>query len=161
MTSTTPDENATPLQRIERLMPRAGVSVQLVSAACMWLIGSSILLVRGIGYVATGYWHAWALAIGLAAGVIKSHLLLERVAAKAVVRIRERGRASILGFFSLRSWALIAVMMGGGITLRRLVVNPTGFGLATMGAVYVGVGTALLLADRVFWHAVFPSPKQI
>lgn len=151
--------STTPLQRLERLMPRTGTQVQLYSAAIIWLIGSSILLVRGIGYVSVSYWHAWVVAIGLALGVLKSHLLLERVATKAVSRIRERGRASFLGFYSLRSWALIALMMGGGITLRQIVAYPSPVGAGIMGAIYVGIGTALFLADRVFWHAIFRRPK--
>jgi hypothetical protein len=93
------------------------------------------------------------LAIGLALGVMKARLLLDGVATKAVARIRNRGRAHFFGFFSARSWLLVAVMMGGGMLLRRLVVHPDVIGAGIMGAVYIGVGSALLLADRVFWHA--------
>jgi len=131
------------------------VRIQLVAAASMWLIGSSILLIRGVGYIQGRYWHAWILALGLALGVLKARLLLDRVATKAVLRIQGRADASVLGFFSAKSWALIAVMMGSGITLRHLVVNPNQIGAGIMGAIYVGVGTALLLADRVFWRALF------
>lgn len=136
-------------------MPRAGVRVQLVAASLMWLIGSSILLVRGVGYASDSHWLAWSLALGVAIGVLKSRVLLDGVAIKAVERIRVRGHAGFLGFFSVKSWALIALMMGGGVTLRHLIVNPGIIGAGVMGALYVGVGTALLVADRVFWHAVF------
>ena len=139
---------------LDSLHPRASVRVQFIAAALMWLIGSSILLVRGVGYVHDRYWHAWALAIGLALGVFKSRVLLDQVARKAVARIRNRGTAGFLGFFSIRSWALIALMMGGGITLRHLVVSPGVIGAGIMGAIYIGVGTALLLADRIFWEAI-------
>ncbi|MBU4556354.1 MAG: hypothetical protein KJ747_05740 [Actinobacteria bacterium] len=139
---------------LDSLHPRASVRVQFIAAALMWLIGSSILLVRGVGYVQDRYWHAWALAIGLALGVFKSRVLLDQVARKAVARIRNRGTAGFLGFFSIRSWALIALMMGGGITLRHLVVAPGVIGAGIMGAIYIGVGTALLLADRIFWEAI-------
>lgn len=133
--------------------PPAAERTQLVSAAAMWLIGASILLVRGTAYLSDRYWHAWVLAIGLALGVMKARLLLDGVATKAVARIRNRGRAHFFGFFSARSWLLVAVMMGGGMLLRRLVVHPDVIGAGIMGAVYIGVGSALLLADRVFWHA--------
>lgn len=136
-----------------------GVRTQLVTAAMMWLIGASILLVRGLGYIEGRSWHAWALAVGLALGVLKSRYLLERVAASAVARIRTRGRAFFLSFFSLRSWALVAVMMGGGIAIRQLVVAPGQIGAGILGAVYIGVGTALVLADRVFWHAAFRKER--
>ena len=143
----------------------ASVRTQLIGAAVLWLIGASILLVRGVGYVHGGSWPAWVLAIGLVLGVLKARVLLDGVATKAVARIRHRGRASFFGFFSARSWALVAVMMGGGILLRRLVVHPGVIGAGILGAVYIGVGTALLMADRIFWLAVFrpaavPDPED-
>lgn len=156
---TTPQRDNHSPSRTNRLGLRTGTRAQLLSAACMWLIGSSVLLVRGVVYVSTGYWHAWALAIGLALGVIKSRILLEGVATKAVARIRDRGRAFFLSFFSLRSWALVAVMMGGGITLRHAFPNPGATAVGVLGAIYIGVGTALLLADRVFWHAALRRPR--
>jgi len=126
----------------------------------MWLIGASILLIRGVSYVSVSYWHAWALAIGLALGVIKARLLLDRTARKAVVRIQQRANASVFGFFSAKSWMLIALMMGGGIALRTIFVHPGQIGAGILGAIYVGVGTALLLADRLFWMALFSNPVQ-
>jgi hypothetical protein len=96
---------------------------------------------------------AWVPAVGLVLGVLKSRLLLERVASKALERIRARGRASFLGFYSPKSWALIALMIGGGIALRHAVASPGPLAASIMGAVYIGIGTALLLADRVYWHA--------
>jgi hypothetical protein len=88
-------ESATASSRslIERLSPRAGVRVQLVAAAFVWLVGASILMFRGVGYVHDRYWHSWALAIALVIGVVKSRYLLDRVASKAILRIRTRGRA--------------------------------------------------------------------
>lgn len=146
---------------IRRLLnPRAGVRVQLVAASMMWLVGASILLVRGAGYVYDRYWHAWVLGLGLALGALKARVLLDRVARSAVARIYARGDAGVLGFFSLRSWALVAVMMGGGIALRQIIVHPGVIGAGIMGAIYIGVGTALLLADRIFWRAaVSPLPR--
>jgi len=34
-------------------------------------------------------------------------------------------------------------------------VHPGQIGAGIMGAIYVGIGAALLLADRVFWRALF------
>jgi len=143
------------------LSPPASERAQMLAAALMWLIGASILLVRGVGYLQDRYWHAWALAAGLTLGVLKSRVLLDRVARNAVERIRLRGRAHFFGFFSLKSWALIVVMMGGGILLRRIVVHPDLIGAGIMGAIYIGVGTALALADRVFWRAFWGRPEPV
>jgi len=149
----------------QRTFLQASVRTQLIGAAVLWLIGASILLVRGVSYVQGRSWHVWVLAIGLVLGVLKARVLLDGVATRAVARIRHRGRASFFGFFSARSWALVALMMGGGILLRSLVVHPGAVGAGILGALYIGVGTALLLADRIFWLAVLrpaavPEPEM-
>lgn len=143
-----------PSPGLSSFFPRASTRVQLVSAALMWAIGAAILITRGATYLQDRYWHSWALAAALVLGVLKSRYLLDSVARKAIARIRARGRASYFGFFSWRSWLLIAVMMGGGMILRRIVVSPGVIGAGIMGALYIGIGTALLIADRIFWTAV-------
>lgn len=144
--------------RTSRLWPAAEVRTQLLGGALMWFVGASILLVRGMLYIQGRSWHAWVLAIGLVLGVIKSRYILEGVAHKAVARIHERGRAWFFGFFSGKGWLLIALMMGSGMALRRIVVHPGQIGAGILGAIYIGVGTALVLADRVFWHAAVRDP---
>lgn len=140
---------------LSRLTPKAGVRAQLVAAALMWLVGACILLIRGVGYLDGRSWHAWLLGVAFVLGVLKSRYLLDNVASKAVTRIRTRGHACFFGFFSVKSWALVALMMGLGMFLRRTIVAPGVIGAGIMGAFYIGIGTALVLADRVFWHAVF------
>lgn len=125
----------------------------------MWAIGASILIVRGVGYLSDRYWHAWALAAALAIGVLKSRYMLDSVARKAVERIYARGRACFFGFFSVRAWGFVALMMGAGMLLRRLVVHPDVIGAGIMGAIYIGIGMALALADRIFWKAALSPVK--
>lgn len=146
-------DNAGASRRRCPVTPRAGVRTQLFAAASMWAVGASILLVRGVGYLSDRKWHALALAAGLVLADVKARYLLDRVAAKAVARIRARGRACFFGFFSLRSWALVALMMGTGMILRRTIVHPGVIGAGIMGALYIGVGAALAIADRFFWKA--------
>ena len=141
-----------------RLRPRMSPRAQLVAAALMWLIGSAILLVRGVGYIVGHSWIAAVLAVGLVLGALKARYVLERTAAKAVRRIREQGHAFVLAFFSWKAWLFITLMMGSGMALRRIVATTSDVGAAVMGVVYVGVGTALLLGDRVYWHAAFRRP---
>jgi hypothetical protein len=145
---------------LQRLCPRAGVRAQLVSAAAMWAIGASILIVRGVYYVHDRHWHAWALAAAFATAIAvpKSRYVLDRTAARAVARIRARGRACWFGFFSWKSWLLVALMMGAGMTLRRLVVAPGEVGAGIMGALYIGIGAALAITVRVFWLAALEKP---
>jgi len=150
---------------VDRLTPRASAQVQLFAAAVVWAIGAGILLVRGVIYVHDRSWHAWVLGATLAViiAVPKSRYVLDKVARKAVKRIRERDHACFFGFFSWRSWLFVGVMMGGGIVIRNTFVQPGLVGAGILGALYVGIGSALLVADRVFWHAALQSvgaPKE-
>jgi hypothetical protein len=145
-----------------RLTPRAGILPQLIAAAVLWGVGTSILLVRGVFYLVAkeevdrlGFWVA---ALGLAAvaiGLVKARLILIRYAQKSVRRIRARGHACFFGFFAPSSWLFIIVMMGGGMMLRRTPLVDYWWGRTFLGILYVAVGTALLIADVVFWRAVF------
>lgn len=138
---------------VYRLTPRASARVQLLLAAIVWLVGATILGVRGAGYLLQAHWAAWLLALGLVIGIAKGHLILDRVARKAVARIRERDRNGCLfGFFSWKSWLFIFVMMGGGIMLRN-----SGAPAEFLGVLYAAVATALVYADRIYWRAVMAA----
>lgn len=144
---------------LDRLTPRAGVRIQLFAAAVVWAVGAGILLVRGVIYVHDRSWHAWVLGATLAViiAVPKTRYVLDKVATKAVARIRARGHACFFGFFSWKSWLFVGVMMGGGIIIRNTFVRPDLIGAGILGALYVGIGSALLVADRAFWHAAFEA----
>jgi hypothetical protein len=142
-------------RRLLALEPKVSVRIQLFAASMMWLIGASILLLRGYAYVHDRHWHAWALGAGLLIGAVKSHSILDMSANKAVARILGRGTSGFFGFLSVNSWVFIAVMMGGGIILRRIVVHPGVVGAGILGAIYIGVGSALFIADRIFMYAFY------
>jgi hypothetical protein len=144
-----------------RFAPRAGIRAQLVAAAVLWGVGTCILLIRGVFYMFAqeelDRWGLGVAVIGLVAiaiGVAKAHLVLIRYAQKAVRRIWTRGHACFFGFFAPSSWLFILVMMGGGMLLRRTPLVDYWQGRTFLGILYVAVGTALLIADIVFWRAV-------
>ena len=130
--------------------PAAMVSTQLMLAWLMWAAVGSALAVVGARWV----WSAmptaasWIAAAAVVFGSIKSLLVLDRVAGRVVHRISTRGDGRCLGgFLSIRTWALVALMIALGRLLRG--------SLATwiVGALYIAVGTALCLSSRVSWRA--------
>lgn len=150
--------------RRDRLAPRAGVRVQLVAAALLWLVGTSFLLVRGVLFVVEpgpGFrLLPWAVPIAVAAvaiGTVKARLILLGYARRAVARILARGRACFFGFFAPTSWLFIVVMMGGGILLRHSALVDLVWGRVFLAVLYLAVGTALAAADCVFWAAALRS----
>jgi hypothetical protein len=153
-----------------KLTPRAGVRPQLIAAALLWLVGTSILLVRGVFFIIApdeyarfGYGILIIALAAVAIGLVKARLILIRYATKAVARIRTRGHACFFGFFAPSSWLFIIVMMGGGILLRHSALVDYWWGRTFLAVLYLAVGTALAIADVVFWRAALgpaPAPEE-
>ena len=148
----------------DRYTPRTGVRLQLVSAALLWLVGVSFLLVRGVLFIAGpgarfhfGLWIVPIAIVAIVIGVIKARFILIGYANKAVVRIQERGYACYFGFFAPTSWLFVAVMMGGGLLLRQSALVDYYWGHVFLSTLYLAVGTGLAIADRIFWIAALHS----
>ena len=134
----------------DKLTPRAGVRVQMFSAALLWLVGVSFLLVRGVLFVERpesgshfSYWIAPIALAAIAIGAVKARFILIRYATKAVARIQKRGRACYFGFFAPTSWLFVIVMMGGGVMLRHSALVYYAWGRAGLATLYIAVGTGL------------------
>lgn len=147
-------------RRWQKITPRAGVRVQMFAAALLWLAGTSFLLVRGVLFIEApgprfhfGYAIVPIALVAVALGIVKARYILIRYADKAVARIRGRGRACFFGFFAPSSWVFVCVMMGGGLLLRHSVLVDYAWGRVFLSTLYLAVGTALAIADRIFWVA--------
>jgi hypothetical protein len=143
----------------DKFTPRLGPRAQLYAAAVVWLVGTGFLLVRGVLFVELPgpgvHISNWILPVALVAvvlGVLKARYVLIRYADKAVHRIGVRGHACFFGFFSVKSWLFVVVMMGGGIMLRHSPLIDPWWGRVTLSIVYIAVGTSLAIADRIFWR---------
>ena len=150
----------------DRFTPRAGVRAQMFSAAVLWLVAVSFLIVRGVLFIEAppgarhSHFSYWIVPIALVAvviGIIKARFILIRYANKAVARIRRRGHACFFGFFAPTSWLFVIVMMGGGMMLRQTALVDYTWGRIFLATLYIAVGTALAIADRIFWIAALRS----
>ena len=142
----------------DRITPRAGVRAQMFSAALLWFVGTSFLLVRGVLFIEVpgpnshfSYWIVPIAIVAIVIGVVKARYILIRYADKAVVRIQKRGRACYFGFFAPMSWLFLLTMMGGGIMLRHSALVDLAWGRVFLSTLYIAVGTGLAIADRIFW----------
>ena len=165
VSASTPAEQPSTPSLGDRLWPRVGTRIQLYSAAILWGVGAAILLVRGVLFL-HDRWGAVLVAVALLIGIAKERYILNNYARKAVKRIHARGRAFYLGFFSVKSWIFIAVMMGGGIALRHSILASTSdvipWGRDALAVLYVAVGTGLAYADRIYWAAALAkTPAQL
>jgi len=131
--------------------PAASAHVHLMLVGLMWTVVGVAL----VGLGGRWLWQSpipaapWLAALALAIGAFKARFVLDRAARRIVDRIRERGDGRCLGgFLSVRSWALVAAMAGGGRLLRG-----SHLARGLLGVLYIAVGTALLISSRVAWRA--------
>jgi uncharacterized membrane protein YqgA involved in biofilm formation len=114
----------------------------------MWSTVGFLLVLIGIHWLLNYHWAIVLLPAVVAAAMLKSWFILDRVARRIIDRIRSRDdHRCIGGFLSLKSWLTIAAMMMAGRLLRggsapRLLV----------GCLYTTIGMALLLSSRHLWR---------
>ena len=133
---------------LEKLKPAASARTQLALAGCMWsVVGLALAGFGALWLIEGGTDWIWVMGAGAAlAGAAKSRFVLDRTARRMAERIRARGDGRCVGgFLSPWSWLLVAVMASGGRLLRS-VLPP-----AWAGALYLRVGTGLLLSSRLLW----------
>ena len=134
----------------ERHKPAAAVATHLMLAWLMWVLVGSALACFGTRWVwmAAPNYGLLITAGAVVIGALKSRLVLDRAARRIIQRIRARGDGRCLGgFLSLRTWALVVVMMAVGRLLRGTVAR------GIIGPLYLAVGTALCLSSRLSWRA--------
>lgn len=140
------------LRRLRAYTPAASARWHLLLAATMWTVVGALLLFFGIRWTgaAGGAPRGGLLvAVAVVAGLLKARLVLGRVAARTVERIKARGDGYCLGgFLSWQSWLLVLGMMVAGRLLRGGVLPR-----AITGFLYTAVGTALLVGACRIWHA--------
>ena len=135
---------------LETYKPVASSRVQLLLAGLMWsLVGVGLISVGTYWVLSSSSHIIGLLAIALFIGLGKSLLILDRVAGRIVNRIALRGEGRCLvGFFSLRVWALVIFMM-----LMGRILHGAGISSSLLGLIYAAVGTSLLISSRSMWLA--------
>lgn len=135
---------------IETWKPASSRRGRLLAAAALWsAVGAGLLAAGSVWLLSSRVpWVWFALAAAVAAGWAKGRWVLERVASRNARRILSGGEERCLGgAFSWGAWLLAAFFMALGFLLRRSPLPRE-----WLGAIYVAVGAALLLASRVAWR---------
>lgn len=120
----------------------------LLIAAIVWIAAGINILRLGILACAECVTPIWLLAAGIPVVFLLFHIMFTKLIGKHADRIREYGeeRMHFLRFFDLKGYIIMAVMMGGGISLRAFGIIPTWF----VSFFYTGLGAALTLAGIGF-----------
>lgn len=131
-----------------RFVPAAQVKTRIFVAALLWSGIGGMLLTRGVLAVAGSGREGWLVA-ALVLGAIKSRLVLDRLVRRNMARLaRLDGARCLGGVYSVKTWLMVAGMIGLGRALR---LSP--LPLWITGLVYVTVGWGLFWSSRVGWVA--------
>jgi hypothetical protein len=135
----------------ETFKPRGTRRLQLLLAGLMWSLVGTGLLAAGVIWTTGGDpagRKILFLVAAVAAGLLKSRLILDRSALKIADRIARRGEGRCLGgLLSVGSWGLVLAMILLGRILRHFLPP------AVAGVLYCAVGTGLLFSSRIPWLA--------
>lgn len=133
----------------ERWKPAAGVRTHLLAAALLWTLVGTGLSAAGAVWSLSARRPLVPLGIGLLLGALKGTFVISRAAVRNARRIVSRGDGKCLGgFLSLKTWLLVAVMMGSGMVLRH-----SGVPRPILGGIYTAVGVGLLTGCLRLWQA--------
>lgn len=120
----------------------------LLIAAAVWFAAGANIAHIGLEEYALGYVSALNIALSIVVGVVFWFMAFHKLTVKHTARIAGYGeeRQLFVKFFDKRSFAIMAVMMTGGILIRSLHLLPDVF----IAVFYTGLGTALALAGLLF-----------
>ena len=142
--------------RTEKILQKykPGVSKRslLFVAGCVWTIAGGILITRGlIKVIASNHYLLPELIIAAIVGIIFYIVLFSRISSKHITRITliKVEDPCFFSFFNFRSYLMMAIMISGGITLRKLnVINPD-----ILYSFFLAMGLPLLISAYRFFFS--------
>ena len=136
---------------IHKYKPSVSQRNLLFIAGSAWTVAGGILAGRGLGYLIQHEEHVGLrIAGGLVVGVVFYVLLFAKISRKHIKRIwgLKIPYPCAFSFFNLRGYFMMAVMISGGILLRRIdVVNKE-----WLYNFYVTMGVPLLISASRFFY---------
>lgn len=132
----------------------------LFVAAFMWTFAGGMLFFRGFAML----FHfprllLFKIIVCIIAGLIFYFLLFSKISRKHTQRIlkMEIEKPCFFSFFNIRSYIIMAVMIGMGITLRIMGIVP----LEYLSILYVTMGVPLTLSAFRFYSNFFNYNKNL
>lgn len=134
------------VRTIKQYKPGVARKIHILSAASLWTIIGTLLLFRGFSYLNEAG-RLWLILPGIAAGTLKSYLVLDRSARSGLDRIRNFSDNTCIGaVYSWKTWLVVLAMMFFGIFLRKLSLPHS-----IVGTICVTIGWALMFSSRHAW----------
>lgn len=137
---------------LRQFKPAVSRRTLLLAAGCAWTIAGAMLIGRALANLIPMRRHLAAeLLVGSVAGLAFYLLLFARLSRKHVTRITliPIDNPCFFSFFNARSYALMFLMIGMGVTLRRLDVVDR----AVLYTGYLAMGLPLLISAYRFFYS--------
>jgi len=142
-----------------KLNPRGLMSM----AGMLWMMGGlSLLMVGAQRLLSVWPQTSMMLMMGVLAatvliGALKGVTILSKTATRNIVRLQAvREPLPVRQIYELRSWILIAVMIGLSMTLNLMDIIP----VLARGAINAGIGLALVVSSLRYWRALGSTPSS-
>ncbi len=133
-------------QIVTVLKPGVSRSIHLLVAPLLWTAVGTMLMVRGWGWIGSSY-APWLVLVAFGIGTAKSVFVLDKTVKRGAQRIINMEDGTCLGaVYSWKTWLLVGLMVGFGITMRKLI-EPGMF----IGTLYMAIGWALFFSSRNPW----------
>jgi len=137
---------------LQKYKPGVSKRSLLFVAGCVWTIAGGILITRGlIKVIASNHYLLPELIIAAIVGIIFYIVLFSRISSKHITRITliKVEDPCFFSFFNFRSYLMMAIMISGGITLRKLnVINPD-----ILYSFFLAMGLPLLISAYRFFFS--------
>lgn len=145
---------------LQKYKPGVSRRTLLFIAGCVWTVAGGILITRGlIKLIDSNHFLMLEFLFGFLFGIAFYLLLFARISGKHIRRISKIKIEDpcVFSFFNFRSYVMMAVMITGGITLRKLnVINPD-----ILYSFFLAMGLPLLIsAFRFFQSWAKYKPKE-
>ncbi len=136
---------------LQKYKPSVSKHNLLFIAGLAWTVAGGILAGRGLDYLLLhGHYLGWRLCGGFVFGMIFYVLLFAKISRKHIKRIHGLNipYPCAFSFFNLRGYLMMAIMITGGIMLRRFdVINKE-----WLYNFYVTMGVPLLISASRFFY---------
>lgn len=137
-----------------QLTPRTSKKTRLLTAAIVWSLTGTFLMLKGVLFPQSGNSLILAALLGMSLGIMKSRLIFDATAHNIIRHIGTKPeRACLGGLFSIRNWALILAMSLFGKAIGALPLSA-----AVKTCIYVMAGCGLAYSSRLLWTAWRRSP---
>ena len=132
----------------------------ILITAILWMGVSFMLTKKAIGWIElfNDKLLIILILVSIAVSLLKFFLIFKRVTKKNIKRIMnlQGEKVFILAFHSWKTYILILIMIGGGVTLRHLEFVPK----SALFPIYIGVGVAMFISSLMYYHFFFKNYQR-